>query len=356
MNVTLSVRMPVPGGSVAAGALTWVGVHPAHRRRGVLTAMMRRQLDDVRERGEPVSALWAAEPAIYGRFGYGLATRSLSLTLPRGAAMRDVPGCEDLHVTFERLDQDRHTELLAACYEAARQSRPGWVSRPRAAHWRAVLDDQAPLRRGTESLRVLLAREGGPDGDLRGYALFRRAVAWQDSGPDGTVKVQAMVARDAATARAVWGRLADLDLMSRVTTDARPPDDPLVHLLVDVRAAAPRTSDGLWLRVVDVPGALAARRYTCPVDVVLDVRDAFCPWNEGRWRLTGGPDGATCTRSDDDADLALDVRDLGAAYLGGESLSALAAAGLVTERHAGAVDPAARAFAWHVAPYCGWMF
>jgi predicted acetyltransferase len=230
------------------------------------------------------------------------------------------------------------------------------VSRPRAAHWRAVLDDQAPLRRGTESLRVLLAREGGPDGDLRGYALFRRAVAWQDSGPDGTVKVQAMVARDAATARAVWGRLADLDLMSRVTTDARPPDDPLVHLLVDVRAAAPRTSDGLWLRVVDVPGALSARRYTCPVDVVLDVRDAFCPWNEGRWRLTGGPDGATCTPCDDEADLALDVRDLGAAYLGGESLSALAAAGLVTERHPGAVDRAARAFSWHVAPYCGWMF
>ncbi len=356
IHATRSLEMPVPGGAVPTGGLTWVGVHPGWRRRGVLTAMMRHHLQAVAERGEPVSALFAAEPAIYGRYGYGLASRAVLLTLPRGAALRTVPGGEALHVSFEHADTDRHAGLLAACYDAARRDRPGWVSRPSPADQRELLEDLPVRRRGAESLRLLLVRDGGPDGELRGYAVFARAVSWQDGGPDGTVRVRSVVARDPATARELWARLTDLDLMARVETDHRALDDPLVHLLVDWRAARPRMVDAVWVRLVDVPAALAARRYARPVDVVIEVEDAVLPANARRWHLRGGPDGAACTPTDEPAALRLDVRELGAAYLGGESLAALGAAGLVQELGSGALHEAAAAFAWPVAPYCGWMF
>lgn len=349
-----SLDLPVPGGEVPAAGLTWVGVHPQFRRRGVLRAMMDDHLRGVRDAGrEPVSALWAAEPAIYGRFGYGLASTGLTMTLARGAAMVDVPGAEELVVTMERADPDRHTASVQHVFDRVRARRPGMVSRPGGlAH--KVLADPPHTRHGAESLRLLLVFDAG--GDPRGYALFRRKSSWGDGRPDGEVQVQEVNAVDAAAARAVWGRLVDLDLMSRVATDVRPTDDALLHLLVDVRAARPRLWDGLWVRLVDVRDALQRRRYTGDVDVVLDVRDAVCPWNEGRWRLRGGPHGATCEPTRDDADLALDVAALGSAYLGGPTLHALASAGRVRELVPGALDAASVAFGGTVAPYCGWTF
>jgi predicted acetyltransferase len=144
--------------------------------------------------------------------------------------------------------------------------------------------------------------------------------------------------------------------MGRVRTDIRPTDDPLLHLLVDVRSAQARIWDGLWVRLVDVGGALSRRRYSRAVDVVLDVQDRVCAWNAGRWRLAGDRDGATCERTSGAADLALDVQALGSAYLGGQTLRALAGAGMVQEHAAGALDAASAALAWPVTPYCGWVF
>jgi len=358
LHSTHGFEVPVPGGTVRAGGLTWVGVHPSFRRRGILTAMMRHQLDDVHGRGEPVSLLWAAEPAIYGRFGYGLATRGVELTVPRGAAMRDVPGSEDLLVDFEHVDPARHAELVRRVHLAAGADRPGWVRRssPGLTAW--ALADQPAMRRGAETLRIALVRSAG--GEVRGYALFRRVMDWKQTGPNGTVRVREAVALDAAAHRALWGRLTDLDLMGTLTTGPQAVDGPLLHLLVDLRAAAPQLGDALWVRLVDLPAALAARRYSAPLDVVLGVSDAFLPRNAGSWRLAGGLDGATCVPAGDgpdaEPDLLLDTRELAAAWLGGESLQAMAAAGLVTERRAGALEEAARAFGWHVAPYCPWVF
>ena len=350
-----TLRTPVPGGEVPTAGLTGVGVHPDHRRRGVLTSMIGHHLRGVRDAGdEPISALWASEPAIYGRYGYGLATRGQRFTLRRGAALVDVPGADDLTVRFERADVDRHAPLVAACHERARQGRPGMVSRDSDGLRRRMLTDPKAWRDGGEPLKVALVTDIG--GDLRGYALFRRKEHWEPVGPDGTVHVREAVALDAAASRALWGRLTDLDLMSRVETGSRPLDDPLVHQLVDIRAASARLGDGLWVRLVDVGAALAARTYTTEVDVVLDVTDTRCPWNGGRWRLSGGPDGAACDRTTDGADLALDVRALGSAYLGGETLRALAGAGLVDEHSDGALAAATRALAADVAPYCGWVF
>lgn len=350
-----TLRMPVPGGDAPTAGLTGVGVHPQFRRRGVLTSMVGHHLDDVHAKGvEPLSALWAAEPGIYGRFGYGMATRAQRFTLPRRAQMVDVAGTEQLSVRFERADVEVHAPVVAACHEAARRGRPGMVSRDSPGLRQRILADPKEGRAGGEPLKVLLVQDAA--GAVRGYALFRRKEHWEPTGPDGTVQVREAVALDAAASRVLWGRLADLDLMGRVETGTRPLDDPLVHQLVDVRAAAARVGDGLWVRLVDVAAALTARTYTTDVDVVLDVSDRTCAWNARRWRLAGGPDGATCEPTTDAADLALDVRALGSAYLGGETLRALAGAGLVQERREGALAAASRALAWDVVPYCGWVF
>jgi predicted acetyltransferase len=133
-------------------------------------------------------------------------------------------------------------------------------------------------------------------------------------------------------------------------------DDPLRHLLVDPRALHTQPVDALWVRLVDVDRALAARRYPSPIDLVLEVHDRFCPWNAGRWRLTGHPAGAHCARTDRDPDLVVDVEALAAAYLGGVSLATLQGAGRVTERSPGAVTLAATAFGWPVAPWCPILF
>ena len=154
----------------------------------------------------------------------------------------------------------------------------------------------------------------------------------------------------------LWSRLTDLDLTSEIHTDPRAVDDPLLHLLVNVPAASPRLTDRLWLRIVDLPATLTARRYCGPVDVVLEVTDALCPANAGRWRLTADPDQARCERTDGEADLALDVRELGAAYLGGTGLTALVEAGLARELRPGTLGPASVAFGWPIAPHSGWTF
>jgi predicted acetyltransferase len=355
IHAVLSLEMPVPGGaSVRAGGLTWVGVHPEMRRRGLLGAMMRHHLDAVRDAGEAVSILYAAEPAIYGRFGYGMATQDVKLTVGRGAALRDVPGADDVTVSFETADIDKHRDLVVDVFDRARAERPGWAGRPDTALRDSIFASPAPHLRQSEPQRLLIARDS--QGDVRGYASFVRKLDWPDTGPNGTTKVREFVALDAPAARALWGRLLDLDLQAKVEIRRRPLDDPLLQLLVDSRAVAPTVMDGLWLRVVDLSAALAARRYSAELDVVLEVTDSLLPDNAGRWRVTGGPDKAFCEGTDDEPDLALDIRELGTAYLGGTSLTALAGAGLVTERRPGVVEAVARAFAWPVAPYCGWGF
>jgi len=354
VNAVLSLQLPVPGGaSVPAGGLTWVGVHPQVRRRGVLRAMMRHHLDAVRDRGEVVSILYAAETPIYGRFGYGLATQAVKVTVARGADLRDVPGTDEVALTFETADRERHAGLVSEVFAKAGAGRPGWASRPDTTLGDAVFNLPPPHLRNSEPQRLLIARDRS--GAVRGYAFFVRKLDWQDSGPNGTTRVREHVALDPATARALWGRLFDLDLQARIQVTRRPTDDPLLHLLVDPRAAAPTLHDGLWLRIVDLPAALSARRYVTDVDVVLEVTDTR-PANAGRWRLTGGPDVARCERTGDPPDLALDVREVGAAYLGGTSLTALAGAGLVTEHRTGALERATAAFSWPVAPHCGWEF
>jgi predicted acetyltransferase len=363
-------QFPVPGAELPTAGLTWVGVHPQHRRRGLLTAMIDLHLARSAERGEPLSALFAAESAIYGRFGYGHAADDLRLEIPRGAALRDVPGAERHTVRVEVASRERHGELVDRLHRASGAAptgvpginRPGWVTREteelQTVHW----DDSPTHRDGRESRRIMIVEL---DGEPRGYVTFRRTMSWRPGGPHGRVDTGEVVALDAAAARALWGRLLDLDLMGEVAPYVLPVDDVVTHLLVNLRAAVPRVQANLWVRVVDVAAALAGRRYAADVDVTLAVTDARLPANAGVYRLQAeafGP--ASVERVDpefDSPELSLDVRELGAAYLGGKSLAALAAAGLVTEhpRHGqrtSALARASTAFGWPVAPGSSWVF
>ncbi|MBD7920284.1 GNAT family N-acetyltransferase [Cellulomonas sp. Sa3CUA2] len=345
--------MPVPGGQVACAGLTWVGVRPDERRRGLLRAMITTHLERSLGRGEPVSALFAAEAPIYGRFGYGSASDQVRLTVPRGAALRPVAGSEGLTVRLERVDPARHAELVEDLYVRAGAGRPGWVPRATPVLRAYTVGDPPSRRAGFEPLLLATVLDGD---DVRAVALFARKGSWGEDGPDAVVKVREASALDPASTHRLWSFLLDLDLTATVETPPLAVDDPLLHLLVDLRPARRRLTDNLWVRLLDVPTALAARRYAGPADVVLEVTDTLLPENAGRWRLVVDADGAAeLSRADADADVALDVRELGALYLGGRSAAAMGGAGLVLGDRA-ALDRLTTTFASPLAPVCPFMF
>ncbi len=342
---------PVPGARIPISGLTWVTVHPAHRRRGLLSAMISDHFGRSLARGEAVSALWASEMSIYGRFGYGLAARCAMVKIPRGATLRDVPGADDVRVRLEVLSTEKHLALFQDLN--ARVDRPGWSRRSTPGLEAGAFQDPEFWRNGFEAVRIAVAER---DGVPVGFARFRRKLAWAATGPDGTVEVLDHVAVDAAATRALWGVLLDLDLMANVDVDYLALDDPLLALLVDWPAARPRLAENLWIRLLDVPTALASRRYAAPVDVVLDVTDDRLPANTGRWHLVGGPDGAQVTRTDAPAHLSIGVRELGTLFLGGFPLTQLVGAGLARELEPGSAFAASTAFGWPYAPVVNWIW
>ncbi|WP_211279049.1 GNAT family N-acetyltransferase [Streptomyces longwoodensis] len=342
-----SFRLTVPGGaSVPAAGVTMVSVAATHRRRGVLTSMMRRQLEDVRSWGEPLAVLTASEPAIYGRFGYGAATFALSAEIDTARVRLSVPpGTEDV-----RLRYAAPGDALAACEEVYARTvpeRPGMLAR-RPGWERVGLLDPESERGGASPLQCVLAQR---DGETVGFARYRVRPEWTPSGPEGQVLLKDLAGMDPAARAALWRFLFDLDLTSSLKTRGRPVDEDWQHLVSDVRRCGMQVRDALHVRPVDVGAALQARTYQAPVDVVLEVADDFCPWNAGRWRLSGDAKGASCDRTTDAADLALSARELGAAYLGGVSLASLAAAGRVRELRGGALAEASVGFGSAVAPW-----
>ena len=338
--------MGTPGGSVPVGAVTVVTVAPGYRRRGLLTEMMRYQLEtDVLARGtEPLALLWASESLIYGRFGYGRATSLLSLS----GRTRDLAFLPSVDLGDGSVDEVSVEEYLAA----APGARDGFFAdRPGALYrselwWKGMVHDPESWRRGASARRFLLhfTADGTPDG----YASFR--TKWTDDGGEVTINDL-----DAATPQAyarLWRFLLDLDLIRQFRIHHVPIDEPLRHLVADQRAIKTELHDATYARLVDIPRSLAARTYATELDVVLDVTDTFLPELAGRYRVQAGPEGATTERTDAAADISLDVRDLGAIYLGGTSLATLHRAGLIGEHTAGSVRAVDRAFASPRAPFC----
>ncbi|MEU6536403.1 GNAT family N-acetyltransferase [Streptomyces sp. NPDC047000] len=340
-------RLTVPGGAlVPAAGVTMVSVAATHRRRGVLTSMMRRQLDDVREWGEPLAVLTASEPAIYGRFGYGCGTFNISAVIDTVRTRLSVPPGTDA----VRLRYADPAEVLDACeavYAALVPGRPGMVARLPGWERLALLDPEGQ-RGGASPIQCVVAER---DGEVTGYARFRVKPEWGPGGFDGEVRLLGLSALDPASDAALWRFLFGIDLTATLTVRTRPVDDAWQFMVSDFRRCRVTPKDSLYVRLVEVGTALEARTYQAPVDVVVEVEDAFCPWNAGRWRLSGDAKGAVCSRTGDPAELALSVRELGAAYLGGVSLAALAGAGRVRELRRGALAEAAVAFGATVQPW-----
>jgi predicted acetyltransferase len=350
----LPLQMTVPGATLPVAGVTGVGVLPTHRRRGILSALMRHQLADLHERAaEPVAALWATEPQIYPRFGYGFAARSLGVEVPRDRAqLRPTPAAAAAEVSLRYVAPVDLAALVAEVFDREVAVRPGAFRRD-ARWWRRAAEDPPEGRNGASELRGVVAERGD---EVVGYATFRTKAQWTPNGPHGTVQVKELFALDPGSYARVMEFVLNQDLMARTQLRNRPVDDPLLDMLADPRRASVDINDQLWIRLVDVDRALAARRYEVPVDVVIRVDDPVCPWNTGCWRVTGDRGDARCVRVESEPDLELAIDDLGAVYLGGRSLSRLAAAGRVHEHTPDTLTQASLAFAWDPAPWCQELF
>jgi predicted acetyltransferase len=319
---------------------------PTHRRRGLLTAMMRTQLHDMHERGEPLAALYASEAPIYGRFGYGLATYQAEMEVTRSrAAFVERPPSKG---RIRMVDVSTAVSAFARVWERIRPTQPGMLGLDER-WWRTILRDQEMDRHGFSAhYRVVYESGGAPTG----FALYRLKMDWDSVGPTGVLKLESLMAVDVDAYGALWHYLLGVDLMARIVAEERRVDEPLRFLLADSRQPKIIVQDGIWLRLVDVASALAARRYAVDGRLVVELHDSLCPWNQGRFEIDGGPSASACERCDREPDLELTVADLGAVYLGGNRFQALQEAGRVIERRPGALARADLMFAAERIPWC----
>ena len=344
---SIPFSMSVPGGDLPTAGVTAVTVSPTHRRRGILSELMRRQLHDIRERGEPLAALWASESVIYGRFGYGMAAQSDRVSIDRRhtefvAEVPEAPG----EVRF--VAPDAALERWPALHDGLRESRPGMMTRFPYV-WRGFVIPRTEKPDGgfTKRLYVEYSGSGGPEG----YAIYTVKSDWPEGLPRGILRLHELVALTPVAEAALWRYLFGVDLIGTIQADNRPPDDPLLWMLADPRHLRRIPRDTLWVRILDVPTALEGRAYPADGRLVLDVTDSFGPWAAGRFELTSDNGKATCRPTDASPDVTLGVDALGAVYLGDVKPSVLAHAGRV-EGAPEALRLADSLFRWHIAPWC----
>ena len=319
-------QLTVPGAVVPCAGVTVVGVLPTHRRRGLLTAMMRAQLEDIRDRGEPIAALWASEEAIYGRFGYGMASLAGEIALPSGyTGLRAPP---DETATTRLITLEEASSVVPGIYDRVRSATPGMFNRTDAWWELRSLADPPDRRQGGGEKNVLVL---DLDGDPAGYAMYRVFTKFEYGSSVGHVEVIEALADGPVATRELWRVLLGMDWLATLKGYLLPIDHPLLHQLRYPRRLQMRIGDGLWVRLVDVGAALSARAYGGEGPVVLEVEDAFLPENTGRWKIVGG----AAERTEEAADLGLDVGELGAAYLGGFTFGELLRAGVVSELREG---------------------
>src|SRR5262245_4166950 len=345
-----TMPITIPGGELVVGYPTLVGVLPTHRRRGIAAGLMRALLDDARGRGELLSVLYASEGAIYGRYGFGLGTIGLTLRIEtaRSAFVRGYEASGQIRL----VERERATKEILAVHEASRLGVPGMVhlDERRLAY---VIGHEHGADRKRPTFFALHEGPSGPDG----YVIYKVAHDWPEGSPNTTLRVRDLVATNPGAYADLWRFVLDVDLVTYVEAANRPSDEPLFHLLREPRRLRARMSDNLWVRLVDVPGALGARTYGAAGRVVFEVADPFCPWNEGTYALVTAADGrATVEPTTGPAEIACTASDLGATYLGGTSFRALHRAGRIDERADAALARADAMFGWDPAPWSPYEF
>lgn len=339
-------RFTIPGNVVDAAGVTMVGVLPSHRRRGILRRLMNAQMLDAHERGEHIAVLWASEESIYQRFGYGFASAQGHIDIERErATFLNDPGPTG---KVRMLPEQERLKVLPPIYEQIRKDTPGMYERSKA-WWEAhSLYDPEHLRHGASPLfSAVLEMDGKPSA----YVTYRVRAKWADDAtPRSKVEVAEILATSPGSAREIWRFVFGIDLVTRISAYYLPADSPLLLMLEEPRRLRFSLSESLWLRIVDVEGAFAQRSYAADETLVVEVADAFCSWNEGRWKIDTGS--ARVTRTDADPDLRMNASSLATPYLGGFTFTQLAGAGRVEELAPGALERADRAFATPRAPWC----
>ncbi len=339
--------LTVPGGAfVPTAGITWIGIMATHRRQGALRQLMTSMIEDAQRRAEPLAALWASEGSIYQRFGYGMATRSSTMDLDRERAV--FVASPEPYGTVRLIDTEEANRVYRPIFEANRDHIPGFYSRNDIWWQIEVLADFKWARRGFDRKFYALHEA---DGKADAYAMYRVRHEWANSTPGSELMVLEIMALDGNALREMWRYLFGVDLIKHITTRVAGPDEPLLLMVAEPRRVNLRVRDGLWLRILDVPAALQRRGYTADGTVVLDIHDEFMPAAGGRFRLTTSGGRGTCERTDEGADIDLTAADLGAIYLGGNTLYELARAGRTTELTPGA---RARADAMLHSPVRAW--
>lgn len=340
-----AMRLSVPGGAIAMGGLTCVTVAPSHQRRGLLRRLMATHLADVAAAGEPVSGLYASQGALYRRFGYGVAAEGEELSVRGPLTAPATPDALALLST-----EDAHARLPAIDRAVAPTRAGMYVRDDDWWRWRRIAD--RPLgRAGRSARRFLVATRAGVD---VGYAIYRQRPGFTDGQASGVIDLEELIACDARAEATLWHALSTMDLFPTVEYDNAPVDHALALRATDPRRVVRRRRrDTLWLRLLDVPAALTARRYRADGAVVLELAAPDRPPERLALRVVDGA--ATVEPTAATPDAHLDVADLAALYLGGTRAADLAAA----DRLRGA--PAAVAlldalFAWPSAPWCAEQF
>jgi predicted acetyltransferase len=345
-------NLSVPGGDLPTAGVTQVGVLPSHRRRGVLTSLMAQQLKDARTWNEPIAALWCSEASIYGRYGYGMAGRQAAFEIEKDKAEFRNPFDSSGQVRLVELEDAM--KLLPDVYERARSIVPGMPSRS-GVWWRnhRLADDEDSRRGGGPMWRAVLEINGEP----AAYALYRHHAQWGKFGtPEGHAQVAECVTTSDDAARTMWSYLLSLDLTPRIRADHEPSDSILLLSLKEIRRLGFVLKDGLWIRIVDIEQALSLRAYNGSGAVVFELRDSFCPWNRGRWKLTVRDGEGRVDPTTEDPDLSLSADALGSTYLGGIGFVELQRAGDISECAPGAVERADDLFRSARAPWCPEIF
>jgi predicted acetyltransferase len=339
------LTLTIPGGELPAAGVTSVGVLPSHRRRGALTRLMERQLADARDRAEPLAVLWASEGTIYGRYGYGIASRVVGIDADRMAF--DAP--RDPNARARVVDVDEAAEAFPPPYDRIRRETPGMIERS-SDWWKLYrLADPEHRRHGAGPKFYALLEV---DGRAEGYAIYRVKHDWDEGFAQSQLRVQEALATSPRATRELWRFLFSVDLVARIQAWPLPPDHPLYLLAKEPKRLRVRIGDGLWLRILDVERALSARSYATEGELVVELADPLVPENQGTWRLS--------TESGVDRsgrpELRLGVSALASAYLGEFSFGELQGAGLVEELAKGAVTRADALFQTSRAPWCPEVF
>ncbi len=346
----------VGGGSLVADAVSGVTVAPTHRRRGLLSRMMARDLGAAKERGDAVATLIAAEYPIYGRYGFGPATWTSEWTVDVARAGLDQrrTGRPEDGGRIDFADGEEIRKIGPGLHRRLAGERAGVVGRD-AHRWDVGTGLGYQSHPWTEPFYAVYRDEAGRP---QGFAAYTCDDTWGDGKqPLNTAKVRDLIAVTPAAERALWTFLCSIDWVTTVKSGHRAPDDLLPLLLPDPRAARITShADMLWVRVLDVVKVLESRTYAASGSLVLDVRDAD-GLAGGRYRLDASPEGAACSRTaTESADLAFDIAELGTLSLGDESAVRLAALGRVEEVTAGAAARADALLRTSRRPWCPDIF